>query len=191
MKKLLIVMILIQGIIQAQTPCPRWGYGKEGTLVYALNMKKNRVDIPAVYKKISITDFLKLPDDSTGDGTAYELTGGFVIIAKKQGPESCNCKSPTDRDFHIVLVPDQKYSDSVGMYVIVEVSPRVKKMMNWSDQDIFDLKNKRVDFFGWKFADLEHKNMSLKSNPERKTCWRGTINELHPVLKFVVHPDGS
>jgi hypothetical protein len=191
MKKVLIALFLIHGIIQAQTPCPRWGVAKEGTLVYALNMKKNRPDIPQEYQKIAIRDFLKLPDDSTGDGTAYELTGGFVISVKKQGPESCNCKSTTDRDFHIVVVPEQKYSDSVSMYVIVEVTPGIKKMMNWTDKDIFNLKNKRVDFFGWKFADLEHKNMSLKSNPTRKTCWRGTINELHPVIKFVIYPDGS
>jgi len=30
--------------------------------------------------------------------------------------------------------------------------------------------------------------MSVKSNPTRKTCWRATINELHPVTKFVKNP---
>jgi hypothetical protein len=191
MRNLLIALLLIQGSMFAQTPCPRWGDGKPGSLVYALNMKKNRVDIPQNYQKISVTDFLKFADDSTGDGTAYELTGGYVIEVKKQGAESCNCKSETDRDFHIVVVPDPKYIDSVRMYVIVEVTPRIKKMLNWTDQDILNLKDKYVDFSGYKFADLEHKNMSLKSNPKRKTCWRGTVNEIHPVLHFTVNTKGS
>lgn len=187
MRNLLIVLILFQGSIYAQTPCPRWGDAKEGSLVYALNMKKNRVDIPQNYQNISINDFLQFPDDSTGDGTGYEMTGGYVIEVKQQGPESCNCKSQTDRDFHIVVVPDPKDQGDVSKYVIVEVTPRIKKMFNWTDQDILNLKDHHVDFSGFKFADLEHKNMSVKSNPNRKTCWRGTINEIHPVTKFVIN----
>jgi hypothetical protein len=187
MRNLWIALILFQGMTYAQTPCPRWGDAKEGTLVYALNMKKNRVDIPENYQTISIINFLQMPDDSTGDGIALTLTGGYVIEVKQQGPESCNCKSPADRDFHIVVVPDPKDKDSISMYVIVEVTPRIKKMNNWTDQDIFNLKNKFVDFAGIKFADLEHRNMSVKSNPGRKTCWRGTINEIHPVTKFLIN----
>jgi hypothetical protein len=187
MRNLLIALVLIQGIIHAQTPCPRCGDAKEGTLVYALNMKKNRVDIPKDFQKISIIDFLKLPDDSTGDGIAYELTGGYVIEVKQQGPESCNCKSQTDRDFHIVVVPDPNDQGNISKYVIVEVTPRLKKIFNWTDQEIVNLKDKYVDFFGRKFADLEHKNMSVKSNPTRKSCWRGTINEIHPVTNFVIN----
>jgi hypothetical protein len=186
MKKLLITLLLIQGIINAQTTCPRWGDAKTGTLIYTLNMKKNRVDTSATYKEISITDFLNYPDDSTGDGMAVKMIGGYVIEVKKQGPESCNCKSKTDRDFHIVVVPKPSDEGDKSKYVIVEVTPKIKKMCNWTDQEIFTLKNKYVDFSGWKFADLEHKNMSVKSNPTRKTCWRGTINELHPVTKFIV-----
>lgn len=61
-------------------------------------------------------------------------------------------------------------------------------MLNWTVQDILSLKNEYVNFFGYKFADLEHKNMSVKSNPTRKSCWRGTINEIHPVVKFkIIH----
>jgi hypothetical protein len=186
MKYFVIILFLIQGVVHAQTPCPRWGKAKKGTLVYALNMKKNRVDIPNDYKTISITDFLKLPDDSIGDGQSYEMTGGYVIIVKKQGPESCNCKSKTDRDFHIVVVPNPKDLGNKSKYVIVEVTPRLQQKFKWTDQEILSLKNHYVDFFGWKFADLEHKNMSVKSNPTRKTCWRGIINELHPVTKFII-----
>jgi len=185
MRYMIIVLVLMHGLIQAQKPCPRWGNAKSGTLVYALNMKKNRVDIPKDYKKISISDFLKLPDDSTGDGTAYQLTGGYVIEVQHQGPESCNCKSTVDRDFHIVVVPNPGDKGDKSKYVIVEITPRIRKIFNWTDQDILGLQDNYVDFFGWKFADLEHKNMSVKSNPTRKTCWRGTISELHPVIKFV------
>jgi hypothetical protein len=186
MKKILITLLLVHGIIHAQTPCPRSGDAKANSLIYILNMKKNRLDTSTNYKEISITDFLNLPDDSTGDGIAYKMTGGYVILVKREGPESCNCKSKTDRDFHIVVVPKPSDEGDKSKYVIVEVTPKIKKMYNWTDQEILTLKNKYVDFSGWKFADLEHKNMSVKSNPTRKTCWRGTINELHPVTKFIV-----
>ena len=186
MKKLLIILLLIQGIVQAQSPCPATGSAKKKTLAYVLNPKKNRTDIPGSYQEISITDFLALPDDSTGDGTAYQLTGGYVIEVKKQGKESCNCKSKTDRDFHIVVVPDPADVGKKANYVIVEITPRIKQLEKWTDQEVMDLKDHRVDFYGYKFADLEHKNMSVKSNPKRKSCWRGTVNEIHPVMKFEV-----
>jgi len=187
MKNLLIAMILIQGIVHAQTtPCPPWGDAKKGTLVYTLNLKKNRVDIPINYNQIEIADFLKFPDDSTSDGIAYEMTGGYVIDVKQQGPESCNCKSAVDHDFHIVVVPSPADEGDKSKYVIVEITPRIKKLLNWTDQEILSLKDNHVNFSGYKFADLEHKNMSVKSNPTRKSCWRGTINEIHPVTKFSV-----
>src|ERR1035437_8069912 len=186
MKYLLVILLLCHGVIHAQTPCRRWGVAKKGTLIYVLNVKKNRTDIPEHYKQISIVNFLKFPDDSTNDGNAYELTGGYVIEVKKQGVESCNCKSATDRDFHIVVVPNPEDKGNKSKYVIVEVTPRLQKMMNWTDQEILNLKENYVNFYGRKFADLEHKNMSVQSNPTRESCWRGTISEIHPVTKFVI-----
>jgi hypothetical protein len=186
MKKLVIALLLVQGIAFAQKPCPPWGSAKKGTLAYTLNLKKNRIKISETCHDITILGFLKLPDDSTGDQLPYHLSGGYVIAVKKQGKESCNCKSKTDRDFHIVVVPDPKDAGNKAKYVIVEVTPGIQRAMKWKDQEIQDLKDHYVDFYGWKFADLEHKNMSVKSNPERKTCWRGTINEIHPITGFKV-----
>jgi len=185
MRTLLFALILFQGILFAQAPCPRWGDARPGTLAYALNIKKTRMDIPVNYLQISVSEFLKFPDDSTGDGAAFELTGGYVIAVKKQGTESCNCKNDSARDFHLVVVPAPDDSDDVSKHIIVEITPGIRKMLNWTDQEILDLKNNYVNFYGFKFADLEHKNMSVKSNPNRITCWRGSINELHPVTKFV------
>ena len=176
---------MLSGVISAQTPCPQWGDATKGSLVYALNMKKNRVDSPKEYKEIAITDFLAFPDDSTGDGAACHLSGGYVIEVKQQGAESCNCKSTSDRDFHIVVVPSPGDKGNKSKYVIVEITPRMRKLNNWSEPDILGLLDQRVDFYGYKFADLEHKNESVKSNPDRKSCWRGSINEIHPVIKFV------
>ena len=186
MKYLIIAVLLIQGALYAQEPCPRWGSAQTGTLPYSLNMKKNRVDIPNEYKQISIVDFLKFKDDSIGDGEAFEMTGGYVIEVKKQGPESCNCKSKTSVDFHIVVVPHPTDLGNISKYVIVEITPRIREITHWADQDIINLKNKYVDFYGYKFADLQHKNMSVQSNPTRKSCWRGTINEIHPVTRFEI-----
>ncbi|MCX6303593.1 MAG: hypothetical protein NT040_01365 [Bacteroidetes bacterium] len=190
MKNILIALVLIQGVAHAQTPCPRWGLAREGTLVYALNMKKNRMDVPKNYRQISVTDFLAFPDDSLGDGKAFELVGGYVVDVKKQGQESCNCKSKIARDFHIVVVPHPEDRGDKSKYVIVEITPGFKEKYSWNDSVILALKNNYVDFSGIKFADLEHKNMSVKSNPTRKTCWRGTINELHPVTRFVKKANG-
>jgi hypothetical protein len=186
MRYLIIVLLLVNGFVYAQKPCPPWGKAREGTLAYALSIKKNRVDIPKDYKKISIVDFLKFPDDSLGDGVAYEMTGGFVLDVSKQRSETCNCKDKAARDFHIIVVPDPGDVGDKSKYVIVEVTPRIKKMFNWTDQEILSLKKNFVDFYGYKFADLEHKNMSVQSNPKRKACWRGSINEIHPVTKFVI-----
>jgi hypothetical protein len=186
MRYLIVALLFVSGFVYAKKPCPSWGNAREGTLAYSLSIKKNRVDIPKDYKKISIIDFLKFPDDSVGDGVAYEMTGGVLLDVKKQGPETCNCKDKAAPDFHIVVVPNPGDAGDKSKYVIVEVTPRIKKMFNWTDQDILSLKNNFVDFYGYKFADLEHKNMSVKSNPKRKTCWRGSINEIHPVTKFVI-----
>lgn len=185
MRYLIFVLLLMQAFTNSQTPCPPWGSAQEGTLAYALSLKKNRVDIPTDYKQISIVDFLKFRDDSVGDGIAYEMIGGFVVDVKKQGPETCNCKDTSARDFHIVVVPEQSDLGDKSKYVIVEITPRIKQMFNRTDQEILDLKNNFVDFYGYKFGDLEHKNMSVQSNPARETCWRGSINEIHPVTKFV------
>jgi hypothetical protein len=183
---ILVVLVLIQGIMFAQTSCPPWGSAREGTIAYTLNFKKNRVDIPSNYAQIGITDFLNFPDDSIGDGEAYEMTGGYVVDVKKSGPESCNCKSSIDHDFHIMVIPSPEDEGNKSKYVIVEITPRIKKLLNWTDQEIFDLKGNYVNFFGYKFADLEHKNASVKSYPKRASCWRGSINEIHPVTKFVI-----
>ena len=185
MRTAIIVFLIIQGFAYAQSPCPRWGNAKEGTLAYALSIKKNRTDIPGTYIKISTVDFLKFPDDSVGDGVAYEMTGGYVVDVKQQGPEVCNCRDQNARDFHIIVVPEPSDAGDKSKYIIVEVTPRVKAMFNWTDDELYSLKNNFVDFYGYKFADLEHRNMSFQSNPGRTTCWRGSINEIHPVTKFV------
>ena len=186
MKRIIIVLCLLQTAGCAQTPCPPHGSAKPGTLQYVTNPKKNRTDIPTSYKKISINEWLALPDDSTGDGTAYQLAGGYVIKVKHMDPESCNCKSKTERDYHIEVVPSPDDAGDVAKYVIVEVSPRMVNKLKWKEKDILLLKNHYVDFYGFKFADLEHQNMSLKSHPYQKKAWRGTINEIHPITKWVV-----
>lgn len=40
MRNFIIVFLLIQGFAYAQDPCPRWGNAREGTLAYALSVKK-------------------------------------------------------------------------------------------------------------------------------------------------------
>jgi hypothetical protein len=188
MKKIFILLCLLQTAVYAQNPCPSYGSAKPGTLKYVMNQKKNRTDVPTSYKPITMKEWMALPEDSSDDGKAYQLKGGFVLKVKKMGPESCNCKSKTDLDYHIVVIPAPEDAGNVSKYVIVEVTPRVSKLKNWQGEEIKKLENHYVDFYGRKFADVEHKNMSTKSNKDCKDCWRGTVNEIHPVLKWVVKP---
>ncbi len=186
MKQNIFVLCLMLIVGCSQQPCPIHGSAKPGTLQYTLNPKKNRTDIPFKYLNITVTDFLALPDDSIGDGTAYCMTGGYVIKVKRMNAESCNCKNPDEVDYHIVVVPSPDDENDISKHVVVEVTPRLRKQLHWKESEIKHLENHWVDFFGYKFADLEHQDMSTKSNPTNKKCWRGTINEIHPVTAWLV-----
>jgi hypothetical protein len=186
MKKIILALCLLQGLGYAQTPCPPYGSAKPGSMQYVLNQKKNRTDIPESYKSVTINEWLAMPEDSTGDGMAYHLTGGYVIKVKMTEPESCNCNSKTERDFEIILVPSMADAKNFSKYVVVEFTPRIMKLLKWNASDLNKLLNHSVDFYGRKFTDLEEKSLSLKSTPGNINGKRGTIVELHPVTKWEV-----
>src|SRR5204863_1553168 len=49
---------------------------------------------------------------------------GYLLLARAQGPESCNCHSVDDVDFHIWMAdaPDKDRTQSV----VIEATPRVR-----------------------------------------------------------------
>ncbi len=109
---------------------------------------------------------------------------GYLVDAKKMGPESCNCHSVDDVDFHIWLVDNPTKSRAES--VVIEASPRVRAVHSaWSLANIRSLATKRVKvrISGWIMMDPEH--------PDQIGKTRGTIWEIHPVMQIETQSGGS
>jgi hypothetical protein len=146
-----------------------------------------------------------------GEGKTFGVIG-YLYYAKASGAESSNCEldskgdpEATDVDFHIgigfnaddaksVLAdptakgPMMKHLEQTS--VIVEMTPQYRFSF---DNNIWTLKNVKsavghqVKVVGQLMADSEHNvpkdNCALGVN---QTCWRGSVWELHPVMRFQV-----
>jgi hypothetical protein len=104
---------------------------------------------------------------------------GYLAAAKTQGPESPNCHGadPEFRDWHLWLVDSATRDRSRS--VVVEVTPRVRPSHPaWKISTLNRLvrADSRVRISGWLMLDPEH--------PEQLGKTRGTIWEIHPVMKI-------
>lgn len=174
--------------------CPLTGKTKNVRIQNA-NKLKNRVAIPLPSdfdSTFTLAAVLKPGNDTArwNEKKAGTLIG-YVHNAKPGGIESVNCgaKAIPDRDTHIELV--LSLGDSLGKRrVIVEVTPRLRKMMkvqgkDWSTPTLVKtLKGKRVEIQGWEFNDYEHAVSAENTNPHHKLNWRATTWELHPVTSI-------
>src|SRR5437660_1450949 len=126
-----------QPIARVFNGCPPSGDGGDP----ALNNLKNRID-EAPWQPSTVATILsyKWPQAierqprsrwSNSDAEAiaqYEgapvQVEGYLVDARSQGPESCNCHSSTEVDFHVWLVdsPDKGREQSV----VVDVSPSMR-----------------------------------------------------------------
>lgn len=109
---------------------------------------------------------------------------GYLAGARVEGPESCNCHSVADVDYHLWLV------DTAGTgrdsSVVCEVSPRVRaNHPNWSIDKICPLVNNQtqVRISGWLMMDPLH--------PDQVGNTRGTTWEIHPIIAFEVAQNGG
>src|SRR2546425_10671027 len=100
-----------------------------------LNPFKNRDQIPApsdINRKITLAAMLSPGEDKNryDNHMAARITG-YVASAKVGGIESCNCKANDlpHRDTHIDLVLSPKDYGNNKRHVIVEVTPRIRKLM--------------------------------------------------------------
>lgn len=171
-----------------------------------LNRLKNRVDEGA-FKAVSIPSILALkkPVGVCGknrrlwsqnqkeaiqqfEGTPVVIEGFLALVknnaklegARKEGPESCNCHGDEDqsRDFHIWVLPEPGASRAKSS-VVVEMSPPVRAHHpKWTVDNLTVIANagQRVRVSGWLLFDQEHCNEVGNS--------RGTVWEIHPVIKF-------
>jgi hypothetical protein len=88
------------------------------------------------------------------------------------------------RDFHLWMVasPDDDRSTSM----VVEVTPRIRaNHLEWDIEAIRDLvRNKyRVRISGWLMLDPDH--------PDQVGKTRGTMWEIHPIMKIEVNRSGA
>lgn len=110
------------------------------------------------------------------EGTPVQVEG-YLVQAKKMSPETCNCHSVQNVDYHIWLVDDaQKGRDRS---VVIETSPRVQAVHSaWTLRRIQQLARdkEKVRISGWLLMDPEH--------PDQIGKTRGTIWEIHPVMQI-------
>ena len=164
--------------------CPPEGDGgKRG-----LNLLKNRVD-EGDYVPVAFDAILNLSAENDvveryrGIPVAVE---GYLAKARLQGPESCNCHGTDDdaKDFHIWLTKNA--GEDRERSIVVEPSPVVRaKHPAWTLDNLnrFVKNRQRVRISGWLLLDPEH--------PDQIGKTRGTIWEVHPVMKIEVQQGGA
>ena len=175
-----------------------------------LNQMKNRfgpVSNPATTTLDNIRG-LNEPSFSTGDSRTGLATienrvvvvQAFLLKAKREGAESCNCgiTGPSNTDIHLVLVsqlPDMDDQDEIDQAeqgsVTAEITPRVRKHGHpqWVVKNINDFEGEFVRITGRMMLDTKHipQQHLLQGEPRRnKRLKRATNWEVHPVTKFEV-----
>jgi hypothetical protein len=179
--------------------CPANGDGGDREL----NVLKNRVDSAAWVATpfASILDFTWPPNVTRrfrGEWTRRDsvavaetedvpiVVEGYFAGAKVEGPEATNCHGAESkfRDWHLWLsaTPGKDRRRSI----VVETTPAVRALHpEWSITDIHKLvrDSAYVRVSGWLMLDQEH--------PEQIGKTRGTLWEIHPVMKIEVMRNGG
>jgi len=180
--------------------CPPDGKGGDNLL----NRLKNREDVADKWHPVAFHTLLDLPwpryvdkrprvgwrDSARKQVERYEGTPvaveGYLALARLEGPEACNCESKDKamRDIHVWLTADPGPDRSEA--VIVEVTPRIRaKHSAWALAALLKLAKDEtnVRISGWLLLDQEH--------PEQLGQTRGTLWEIHPVMKIEVKKGGD
>jgi hypothetical protein len=177
--------------------CPPSGDGGDPVL----NTLKNRVD-EGQWQATDIASILSLtwPEEIEGrprsrwsaadkeniaqhEGTPIQVEG-YLTSVKKMSPETCNCHSVKDVDFHLWLVDDRNKDRTQS--VVIETTPRVMTYHpEWTLSNLREIVTDRekVRISGWLLMDPEH--------PDQIGKTRGTIWEIHPVMQIEVQRFGK
>ena len=178
--------------------CPPKGDSAVLTVEH-LNVLKRRMTIPSAEDMDhSVTmAALTLPgDDTTRWNAAKGATlEGYVADVKVGGVESVNCHTHQSayRDTHIELTLKPNDHDE-ATYVIVEVTPQVRRNMaasgtDWSTATLRrQLLGKWVRVTGWLLFDAEHAENAANTNPGGRHNWRATVWEIHPITSITLLP---
>jgi len=179
--------------------CPPEGDGGDP----ALNMLKNRVDegdyVPVNFDAIAQLpwpttierrDRKNWPEAEAAEVARYEgipvVVEGFLYNTRSQGPESPNCHGADAEhsDWHIWMVKNA--GDDRTASIVVETTPRVRAQHpGWTVQKMNEAENDglAVRISGWLMLDPEH--------PDQVGKTRGTIWEIHPVMKIELNDGGQ
>ena len=174
------------------------GCGPEGSamnpLVKRLNLLKNRFTAPKqkdIKREITLTALLAPGKDTNrwSSESAAEIEG-YVFDVKPGGMESTNCgaRDLRDIDTHIEIVADLNDSGESKRF-IVEVTPRLRAIakadgQDWSTEALMALKGHQVKITGWMLFDFEHVDEAENTAPGKRSNWRATVWEIHPVTSI-------
>lgn len=190
--------------MQASIPaCPLTGCGDGGDAF--LNQAKNRTDVPTVASTTTMTlaqiRAMSQPANwPTGtprasiQGPGQEgspvIVKAYLLKARAEGAESCNCglTKRIDTDIHLVLVsklPDLDDQDAIDEAeegsVTAEVTPRVRRNghASWVHKNINDFEGDYIRITGRLMLDTKHL-------PPNRKLRRATNWEVHPITRFQV-----
>jgi hypothetical protein len=178
--------------------CPPQGDGGDSQL----NVKKNRIDTGS-WQPATVASLVSLPypadvgkkqratwtDSDVSAVAQYEgrpvQAEGYMLLVRHEGPESPNCHDANARDFHMWLSGSPGGMSDRATSMIVEVTPRSRALNNgWQpDSRLLGLTGHHARISGWLLLDQEH--------PEQLGKTRGTLWEIHPVMKIEVDSNGS
>jgi hypothetical protein len=189
--------------MQASIPaCPLTGCGDDGDAF--LNQSKNKTNAPTSGMTNFTLDQMRAlsqpsnwptgsPRDSiqgpNKEGSTVAVKG-YLLKAKAEGAESCNCglKKRADTDIHLVLVsqlPDLDDQDEIDNAeagsVTAEITPRIRQNGHptWVHKNINDFEGEYVRLTGRLMLDTKHL-------PPNKKLRRATNWEVHPVTRFQI-----
>jgi hypothetical protein len=167
------------------------------------NLLKNRIHDGA-YTSVAFADVMALPwqgmpvrryEWSDADltrtkayeGAAISVTG-YIVEVKQEGKEATNCEKTSAAwlDWHMWLVEAREEAENKdkSQAIVIEATPRVRKEFA-SRFDMAALRklahdHTEVVVSGWLMLDPDHPSEATKAKPSRGTIW-----EIHPVMKIV------
>jgi hypothetical protein len=154
-----------------------------------LNVLKNRTVLPSANNilHLDLSDIL-VTKTKLQDETAV-MTEGWISAVKRAGPTSSNCNSRDldELDIHVYLARTEKEHD-LSKCLLLVITPRMRRLKEWSPTLIDGLVGKRMKFTGWMLYNYEQAPNSRTTLTQGHRALRQTPWEIHPVTDFVVLP---
>jgi hypothetical protein len=164
--------------------CPREGDAK-GYAERNLNVLKNRNQEPKeINYQITTSDLKYSRDRHDFDESKGVTIEGYILKAKQEEAESCNCHSrdSSDWDFHIFL--SDKPAHRISQCIVVEATPYTRSLHPDYTLAFFrSLAGKKVRITGWLMYDFEHEDVVGR--------YRSSLWEVHPITKVEVLEEGG